>query len=190
MARGVWRWCSSVPEYFIIHQIFSIETKYFTWKTFTGGNPREVRLFLLAANCDSTSHWMIELLQVRSSESFYLIAVTNGLISCFRRDYFASWHWGNLSMSRLSPEQSCEPKSGLGPGRQAERERERERQSLLNSRQSNITQLGQSPGGGRSGSDWDRANMNIRVLFNIPSGALWLWRIEGLTVAAVTRQNS
>ena len=54
-------------------------------------------------------------------------------------------------MSRLSPEQSCEPKSGLGPGRQAERERER--QSLLNSRQSNITQLGQSPGGGRSGSD-------------------------------------
>ena len=124
MARGVWRWCSSVPEYFIIHQIFSIETKYFTWKTFTGGNPREVRLFLLAANCDSTSHWMIELLQVRSSESFYLIAVTNGLISCFRRDYFASWHWGNLSMSRLSPEQSCEPKSGLGPGRQAERERE------------------------------------------------------------------
>ena len=126
MARGVWRWCSSVPEYFIIHQIFSIETKYFTWKTFTGGNPREVRLFLLAANCDSTSHWMIELLQVRSSESFYLIAVTNGLISCFRRDYFASWHWGNLSMSRLSPEQSCEPKSGLGPGRQAERERERD----------------------------------------------------------------
>ena len=27
-------------------------------------------------------------------------------------------------MSRLSPEQSCEPKSGLGPGRQAERERD------------------------------------------------------------------
>ena len=71
MARGVWRGLVVVPEYFIIPQIFSIKTKYFTWKTFTrtGGNPREAR-------SDFTSEWMIECWRFAGSSGiFYLISI-------------------------------------------------------------------------------------------------------------------
>ena len=74
-ARGVWRGLVVVPEYFIIPQIFSIKTKYFTWKTFTrtGGNPREVR-------SDFTSEWMIECWRFAGSSGIFC------LISILSRD--------------------------------------------------------------------------------------------------------